>query len=572
MQPGQTENLAEGQRKNARKAMRTLPRSASLTQRLGCQSDRFLSLQKIDDLGQLPNVIGQARSHRGRHADRGVNPREIVVDKMHRAREAVILQFLRKAICEPRESAHLHPHREIVPLAVAGANGVGIWVAEHNITPRAQADARAVFSLAQILAVELHQHSIIDGRGKESGFDRDDIGAKPVRRKLDSVRESRLKVAHEIVGALCAAIPRNIPARNQLRVGVDGNPRPNVARAGVLKIGGNVALLGVAKAPNFIALDSLAGEAPENPVGEFFARLSKLNSETLDSFLGDASDSYGCADAVALDKAGKHSAAIFVLEPIHLTGGLDSGLVFAGAAPFKHSQSRSVCDARNAIPRPSFLLQAEICNCPQRESHGLPGIGKEVVSAGTNQKKTPLVEVPINFALDDGSLPVSFDFDIQDFHFLHFFRLAYWASLLCRENTQRWVVWQQLFSFIFEGQNMAENIDRNQSSPTPKIERVKVMKKLVSSSKPITAPRAKAVIESIAPRPIGGLAAMAMAERSNHAQPEIDLNLKPKMTPGARVQAYATVSEWWEANKTRCLGYPAVPTAQVVQQIIALFA
>lgn len=117
----------------------------------------------------------------------------------------------------------------------------------------------------------------------------------------------------------------------------------------------------------------------------------------------------------------------------------------------------------------------------------------------------------------------------------------------------------------------SEAVARELSS-IPKIERVKVMKKLVSSSKPITAPRAKAVIESIAPRPIGGLAAMAMAERSNHAQPEIDLNLKPKMTPGARVQAYATVSEWWEANKTRCLGYPAVPTAQVVQQIIALFA
>ncbi len=69
----------------------------------------------------------------------------------------------------------------------------------------------------------------------------------------------------------------------------------------------------------------------------------------------------------------------------------------------------------------------------------------------------------------------------------------------------------------------------------------------------------------------GGLGAVALAERSKPKQAEIDLNLKPKMTPIARAQAASTVIEWWQTNQSRCLGYPAVPTAQVVQQIISLF-
>lgn len=106
----------------------------------------------------------------------------------------------------------------------------------------------------------------------------------------------------------------------------------------------------------------------------------------------------------------------------------------------------------------------------------------------------------------------------------------------------------------------------------PECDQRKVAKVLVkvAAGRPITAAVAKAAVEHLKSAPRGGLAAMAKAV-TEPAQPEIDLNLKPKMTPVAKAQAIATIQEWYEANRRRLNEHPAANPETMVRRIVALF-
>src|SRR6185295_20101522 len=109
------ENADRRTRTHWRTALSVMPRNSRNKRNL-------LSLQKPDDLSETPSVVSQASRHRGSDPKRGVNPREIVVDEMHRAGEPVILHLLGKSICQSGKSAHLHSHRQILPLHMACAD------------------------------------------------------------------------------------------------------------------------------------------------------------------------------------------------------------------------------------------------------------------------------------------------------------------------------------------------------------------------------------------------------------------------------------------------------------------
>ena len=51
-----------------------------------------------------------------------MNPAEVVEHVMQGNGVAVIVHFLAESVCEPSEAAHVHPHREILPLDKASAD------------------------------------------------------------------------------------------------------------------------------------------------------------------------------------------------------------------------------------------------------------------------------------------------------------------------------------------------------------------------------------------------------------------------------------------------------------------
>ena len=79
-----------------------------------------------------------------------------------------------------------------------------------------------------------------------------------------------------------------------MRVGVERGPRPNIASALRRGLRGrDVLLLGVAEAPNFVALDALARNAAHGRIMELSADRAGFGEELVDrvdAHVGDAAD------------------------------------------------------------------------------------------------------------------------------------------------------------------------------------------------------------------------------------------------------------------------------------------
>lgn len=187
---------------------RTARRSKLFVTRRSSRSHRHLfRLKQSDDLTQLPNVIGQASRHRGSNSERGVNPREVVVNEMHRDGQAVIA---------------------------------------------------------------VHRRAVAD-----------------------------------------------IPARDQLGVRIDGNPRPHVASFAA-HVDRDVLFFCVTERPDFIALNLRAGKVDHHFVSEPFAGFAKLHTEARNRFLCDASYALRGADGIALAEAGDYAGAVAIAEAVHI--------------------------------------------------------------------------------------------------------------------------------------------------------------------------------------------------------------------------------------------------------------
>lgn len=63
-----------------------------------------------------------------------MNSAEIVVHSVKRNRACVVLDFLGESICQPSESPHCHPHREILAINVAGRDMLRVRVAHDRTT------------------------------------------------------------------------------------------------------------------------------------------------------------------------------------------------------------------------------------------------------------------------------------------------------------------------------------------------------------------------------------------------------------------------------------------------------
>jgi hypothetical protein len=62
---------------------------------------------------------------------------EIISDRVKRNHGAIVLEFLRERIGKPRKSGHVHPHREVTALNVAGRDMGLIGIADPHCTLRA---------------------------------------------------------------------------------------------------------------------------------------------------------------------------------------------------------------------------------------------------------------------------------------------------------------------------------------------------------------------------------------------------------------------------------------------------
>lgn len=125
-------------------------------------------------------MICDPRFHCGRHARCRVNAAKVVMHLENRQSVGVILDLLRESVSEPRKSAHVHRHRENLPLDVACRDVLHVGLALNVFAFAADALAWAVTRLLLDRAINLNQHRIVDP-ATESPLDRFEVDFQAVR-------------------------------------------------------------------------------------------------------------------------------------------------------------------------------------------------------------------------------------------------------------------------------------------------------------------------------------------------------------------------------------------------------
>lgn len=226
-----------------------------------------------------------------------MNAHEVVIHHVERDRVCVVLDLLREGIRQAGEAAHVHAHREIVPLHIRRADVVEIGLAFDRGLLDASAIGGAVAPLRALRssAVDLHELRIVDV-GPERALDGFKVRLVPVAGELDAVRKTRRDVVHEPLRALTITAADEV-GDDELRVRIDRGPSPSVSRAIRGRLGvRNVLLLGVGEAPNLVDLDALRRHAPDVGVVIGHARLASIDQEFDDGVLAGAGQSRHGAD------------------------------------------------------------------------------------------------------------------------------------------------------------------------------------------------------------------------------------------------------------------------------------
>lgn len=181
-------------------------------------------------------MIANPSFHCWRDAQGLMNPTEVVVHVMERNCAFQVLKLFAESIRQSRESPHRHSHCEVLPLDVARGNVVVVGITADNRFARPHADGGTVTCFWRFVhrAVNLLQHRIIN-LGTEGIFNRVKVCAMAVCCKLNAVRKTLLQVVHEVICTARVAVSDE-PAGNELRIGVKGNPRPNVACSGIMVV------------------------------------------------------------------------------------------------------------------------------------------------------------------------------------------------------------------------------------------------------------------------------------------------------------------------------------------------
>ena len=321
------------------------------------------SVQQVYEVSNLPDAVSDASGHCWRAAERLVDAAKIVVREVERARKPVHLYRLAESIGEASKSAHGHAHSKVVSLRVASANLVRSHRAQDRLTSGANTISRGVARRA--VAVDFNEHAVVNWRGKKCRLDRCQIGVMAISGEVDAIGETRLQEAHEMIGALGAAIA-DIPRRDELGLAVDGNPCPHITPLFVaLGLGLDILLLRADERPYLIALDVSARKIDHRGIAMRLAGRAKLSGESRDCFLGRARNAARSAETGALDEAGDDGAALLTGELIHgRFGAAERGPVEATTNnPKGLFSALGVCflGARNNL--------AHICRGPERHVH-----------------------------------------------------------------------------------------------------------------------------------------------------------------------------------------------------------
>jgi hypothetical protein len=239
-----------------------------------------------------------------------MNPDKVVVHVVDRQRCGVILDFFREGVRQSGEAPHVHPHREVLAFDVAGADVVRVRVTDLGFLLAADALRRGVAharpGFIDRAAVELHQDGVIN-IALERGIDGEQVQAVSVRRKLNAIRKTALKIVDEVSRRVPVTVADH-PGANQLCVGIHRDPHPSVTSGSdffkmLLR---DVLLLGSDKRPDFITLNSFALKVYKVLVQVLRTGRAQFNQQFRNRVFGNPGHANRRTDRIALDQRSNH--------------------------------------------------------------------------------------------------------------------------------------------------------------------------------------------------------------------------------------------------------------------------
>lgn len=179
--------------------------------------------------------------------------------------------------------AHPHPHREVLTLGEThgDVNFVGMADDHSFVGSDTLTGAVADFGrVARFRPVQLHENGVINVTA-ESVFHGLEVRSVPVRGQLDPASEPRRQIGDEV--ACVHRVPRpDQAAGDELRLSTNRGPRPHVADAVfALPLSRDVLFLHPDERPDFVALDTLAGQVPKRHGVDRHAYHSGCRSERI---------------------------------------------------------------------------------------------------------------------------------------------------------------------------------------------------------------------------------------------------------------------------------------------------
>jgi len=249
-----------------------------------------------------------------------MNPDEVVVHAVDRQGCQMVFDLLGERIGESRKAAVMHSQGKVLPFDIAGADVLRIGHPLDGFLFDAEALRRTVALLAfGVVAVDFDEHRIIDVL-TERGLHGCEVSLQAIAGKLHAIGETARKVFHEGSRRVRVALA-NHERWNQLRVRVNGDPSPNIARVLAIRemFRLDVLLFGVHETPDFIDLKTLAGQVHQRLFHVVRAGRSEFYQQFRNCVLGNSGHAYRRTNRTALNQTINNLSLLSGMQPVHMT-------------------------------------------------------------------------------------------------------------------------------------------------------------------------------------------------------------------------------------------------------------
>src|SRR5207249_285436 len=200
---------------------------------------------------------------------------------------------------------------------------VKVGIAANNRPARSHADGGAVAHLRTLRssAVNLLKLRVVN-LCPENLIDCTKVSTVPVCCQLNAMRQTFLQVRKEVVSASCMTLADE-PARNEFGIGVERNPRPDIARAFRLVLARAVLFLRVNERPDFVTLDARAAEIAKRFVLILRAGSAKIAEKFINRVARHIRHSRDSAHGISLNQCSDDLHAFLSAQRVHAVNMLE---------------------------------------------------------------------------------------------------------------------------------------------------------------------------------------------------------------------------------------------------------